>query len=333
MKLPNNYGTVSKMKGNLRNPWRVMAPDNGRKTIGYTKTKAEGMLLLAEYHKNKNLFIENPTMEDIYNKFLPTKKNRSEDTIAMYKTSWTYFEDIKDEPISEIKSYHIQDIVNNLIDEEKSYSTVHKVKTLASQLYKIAMEDDFVNKNYAQFVTLPKKPKPDNRVFSDEEVEQLFKCAKNNYWAKVIIVMIFTAMRPNELLKTTKFNVHLKDDYIIAGGKTEAGTDRYIPIYSRIKPVIKELYNLSDTEYLISYNGSKVNYRFYLDKHYEVINYLNIQELSPHKCRKTGATFYQKHGMDRTTLQRMLGHKDYKTTDQFYIGDIQKEMQKAMESI
>ena len=62
MKLPNGYGSVTKMKGNRRNPWAVkitkgyhIDPETGdMKTkqvyLGYAKSKAEGLKMLAEYH-------------------------------------------------------------------------------------------------------------------------------------------------------------------------------------------------------------------------------------------------------------------------------------------
>lgn len=337
MKLPNGYGSIVKMKGNLRRPYRVYAPYDSvtkkRPTIGYTKTKKEAMALLAEYHKNKNLFVNKPTLEDIFNLFIPTKRNKSKDTIAMYYTSWNYFEDIKDEYIVDIKSHHIQDIVDFLIDDEKSYSTVHKVKTLANQLYKTAMKDDFASKNYAQFVILPKKPKPDNRIFSDDEIDLLVKLSKTDYWAKIIVCMLFTLMRPSEFLNITKFNVHLKQDYLIGGSKTDAGIDRYIPIYTKIKHIMKWLYDNSTTEYLVQYNNKKINYRYFLDKYYETLEKAGVQKLNPHKLRKTGATYFTARGIDRSVLQKIMGHVDYKTTDQYYIGEMHKELQIAMKNI
>ena len=59
MRNPNGYGSVSKLPGNRRRPYRV------RKTIGwnekghpvyqllgYTTTREEGMILLASYNKD-----------------------------------------------------------------------------------------------------------------------------------------------------------------------------------------------------------------------------------------------------------------------------------------
>jgi site-specific recombinase, phage integrase family len=335
MRLPNGYGSVYKLSGNRRKPWRILAPADkfgNQKTIGYAKTKSEGLTMLSDYNQSKPQDSK-PPLSEIFEIFMITKRHKAQKTQDMYYTTWNYFEDLEDEPIDTIKSRHIQDIVDNLLDEGKSYSSVHKVKVLASQLYKIAMQDDLISKNYAQFIILPDKPKPNNATFSEFEINKLFEFAKNNYWAKVMVVMIYTCMRPSELLNVTKFNVHLNENYIIAGGKTEAGTDRYIPIYYKIKPIIKQLMATKGSEYLVSMEGEKVRYRYYLDKHYEVIEELGLQKLTPHKCRKTGATEFQKMGMDMVTLQKIMGHEDFKTTEKYYIGDLTEALQKEMQQL
>lgn len=331
MKKPNGSGTVYKVKGRkLRKPWRVIGPPPKRTNLGYVATKKEGEQLLLEYDRNPKPF-EAPTLAELYDRLMRTKKFNTEKTRLMYITSWTYFSDIADEKITDIKSRHIQDLIDELYEDRGlSYSTAQKTKVLASQLYKMALADDYVDKNYAEFITLPKKPKPDNRTFTPEEIDKLKKAAKINVWAKMIVVLIYTVMRPSELLKTLKFNVHLDDNYIIAGGKTDAGTDRYIPIYGDIKPLITHFYKKSKTEYLITFNGKPVAYRYFLDRYYEVLEDLGITRLSPQKCRKTGITLYQNMGIDKIALQRIAGHASFETTNKYYTGDISKTLQDAI---
>ncbi|MDY5554320.1 MAG: hypothetical protein SPG59_02620 [Blautia sp.] len=60
MKLPNGYGSVTKMSGRRRNPWVArktdgyeLDPEKGTKKqkyiiIGYAPTKAEGLKMLAD---------------------------------------------------------------------------------------------------------------------------------------------------------------------------------------------------------------------------------------------------------------------------------------------
>ena len=72
MRKPNGYGSVHKMKGNLRNPWRVVTPN--RKTIGYCPTRKEAELLLAEFHNDCGKF-DSPTVEQIYNYFIKQRSS------------------------------------------------------------------------------------------------------------------------------------------------------------------------------------------------------------------------------------------------------------------
>ena len=330
MRKPNGYGSVYKMKGNLRNPWRVVTPK--RKTIGYCSTRKEAELLLAEFHNDKGRF-DSPTVEQIYNYFIKTKKFKTKSSKDGYTSAWIYFEEYASDDISELKTRHIQDIVNEAIDDGKGFSTCRNIKLLASQLFKIAQADDYTSKDYSKFVILPDKPEPDNRTFTEDEVELVFANIEKDVWAKIFILLIFTAMRPSELLNVKKKNVFLDEKYLIGGSKTEAGTNRHIPIYSRIEPIVDYFMKQEECDYLISVDGNRVLYRYYLDKHYELIERYGLQELSPHKCRKTGATIYQNLGIDPVALQRMLGHQSFKITSKYYTGDVSKSLDIAMRSI
>ena len=77
MKLPNGYGSVVHLKGKRRNPYVV------RKTIGwtdlgypkyfvvgYTKTRAEGLELLAKYNADPWNNSKDMTLKELYDKWL-----------------------------------------------------------------------------------------------------------------------------------------------------------------------------------------------------------------------------------------------------------------------
>lgn len=331
MKNPNGYGSISKLSGKRRKPYIVRAPGKQlpdgsykREIIGYFKTKKEANIFLAEYIKNPNIIIKDPTIDNLYNIFMENLKasKKSDSTIKMYETTYKYLEDIKNEEVTEIKSFHIQEIINDLIDDGMSYSTVNKVKILSSQIFKLAMADDYIDKNYAQFIELPKKPKPDKRIFSNNEINKLIEYSKENEIAKIILIMVYTSMRPGELLSVTKFNVHLEDNYLRAGSKTESGIDRVIPIHPLIKPHISYFYYKNNSEYLISKDdSSKYNYRHFLVLYYEVLEKLDLTKLSPHKCRKTGLTLLQQAGVNKNAIKRIAGHADYNTTVKYYINE------------
>ncbi|MDO5715731.1 MAG: tyrosine-type recombinase/integrase, partial [Tissierellia bacterium] len=292
MRHPNGYGSVICLGKNRRKPWAVRVTDGWTATgqqkfqyLAYFEKRSDAMIYLADYNKDPSIVRRVPTLSDLYERFISKlESKKSAKTVAMYKTTFRYFEDIKNEQITDIKSIHIQNIVDDLIDDEKSYSTVHKVKVLSSQLYKLAMADDYINKNYAAFISLPKKPKPDKRTFTEEEIEKLYKLAKSDPWANTILIMIYACLRPNEMLGISKFNVKLQDAYMICGGKTDAGTDRIVPMHEKIYPFIKYWMDISKSEYLITKDNSRVTYRYYLEYiYYPTLEKIGAQKLSPQK--------------------------------------------------
>ena len=86
MKLPNGYGSVTKMSGKRRNPWVVrktdgyeLDPEKGTKKqkyiiIGYAPTKAEGLKMLADYNNNPcDAKAAKMTFEEVFEEWSKTK--------------------------------------------------------------------------------------------------------------------------------------------------------------------------------------------------------------------------------------------------------------------
>ena len=55
--------------------------------------------------------------------------------------------------------------------------------------------------------------------------------------------MIYTGLRPTELLEIQTENVHLDEKYMVGGMQTEAGKDRIIPLNDKIIPLVKNRYD------------------------------------------------------------------------------------------
>lgn len=83
MRLPNGFGSVHKLSGKRRKPWRVRITTGWTKdskqifaNIGYYATRNEAMIVLAEYNKNPwNIKEENLTFEEIYESWRKSKEN------------------------------------------------------------------------------------------------------------------------------------------------------------------------------------------------------------------------------------------------------------------
>src|SRR5699024_5985967 len=120
-----------------------------------------------------------------------------------------------------------------------------------------AMEDDIIDKNYADFVELPQREKKEKEIFTDMERKKLEEMSKVDKWANTILIMIYTGMRIGELLTLTKFDVDIENMVIMGGIKTDAGKNRIIPVHPKIQKYIKHWYGNSK-DILINNEGSKM---------------------------------------------------------------------------
>lgn len=346
MKLPNGYGSVYKRSEKRRNPWvaRVTVgwDENGKQkryVIGHYPTRAKAMAALAEYHKNPIGDRGDITLEELYEEWTTDRYPKLGDkTVESYKIAWNHLSQLKDNKFKDIKTSHLQKIINDMSDpppesnrKPLSYSSCHKVKVLAGQLFKYAMADDIVNKNYAEFVELPENISEKRKVFTDIEINAIENLAKTDIWSNTILILIYTGMRIGELLNLTRFNVDVEHMLIVGGSKTDAGKDRIIPIHPKIQRYIKEWYE-QNNDYLITRNNKKIRvdyYRTYL--YYPTLKKAGTRRLTPHSTRHTFGTLLDKAGANTKAIQDLIGHADYSTTANIYTHPDIAKLRKAIE--
>lgn len=341
MRLPNGYGSVYKLPGNRRRPW-VACKTTGwsedgkqlRYIIGYYKTRALAMTALAEYNKNPIGERGDITLGQLYDEWAKSKYPKlSTKTVQTYETAWKHLSVLDQYKFKDIKTSHLQELIDNMDEKELSYSSIHKVKVLAGLLYKHAMADDITDKNYAQLIELPERDTKEKPTFTDIEIKAIEKLAAADKWANSILMLIYTGMRVGELLKLTKFNVDIKNMIITGGGKTEAGKNRIIPVHPKIQKYIEAWYN-SDSDYLINKEGKQIRvdyYRAYL--YYPTLERAGVRKLTPHICRHTFASLMKRAKVDNVYIQKLIGHASYATTADIYTHPEITELRKAIEML
>lgn len=167
MRNPNGYGSVTKLKGNRRKPYMVRVTTEykldaerdkivqKRVVIGYAKTRTEANIMLAEYNKVPiDLDYSNYTFEDTYNEWMKEyeKYERSRSSMfahkAAYKAMYPYLGKKK---IREIRTRDLQDA---LFMCNKNYPTIRKIKVLFNHVFKWAMKNDVIYKDYSKYIDL-----------------------------------------------------------------------------------------------------------------------------------------------------------------------------------
>lgn len=345
----NGTGSVCKLKGRRRKPWvarittgwETYIDKEGnekvrqiQKVIGCfeTETEAEEALLL--YKINPVIEKAKITWGELYKEWSEVKfKQVSKSTADNYRAAWKYVSHLSEVRATEIRTSHFQKVIDQCIEEGKSRSHMEKIKALCTSMCEYGVQNDILEKNYGEFIHLPKAEKKEKQVFTDFEIKIMFEHVNSVPWVDTILIMIFSGMRVSEMLQLTRFNVDLENEIISGGLKTEAGKNRIIPINKKILPFIKNWYN-KGTDYLITRNGEKISsdyYRKYL--YYPTLEQLGIRRLTPHACRHTWATLMNRAGVDKKLITDIIGHTDYAFTANTYIHPDIERLKEAINKI
>lgn len=348
MRLANGMGSVTKMSGKRRKPWRVRTtlgwtPEGKQiyKNIGTYATRREAFEALYNWNaqplsntdKMKRESVANGlTFADIYNAYLEYKGDKLSDTmISLYKTAYKNLEPLHQQIFIQLKKPHLQDVFDNCT---KSSSTKSKMKVLINALYKYATEHEIVEKDYSKQIDMEvKKNDKDYQPFSEDEIETIWEHANaGDEVAKIILLQIYTGTRIRELLEIKKEDVHLADCYMVGGKKTEAGKNRIIPLHNRIIPLLEEFYNNDRPHLFISSRGTALKYHTFL-YHFDERMATWGMEHNTHDSRRCLATRLHVAGVDFVTIQHLLGHSAKTITDKAYIKKDIKHMVKCINMV
>lgn len=328
MKKPNGYGTVVNLGKGRRKPYAV------RITVGRVKNSKDEYVQKYKYleyfekSKDAHAYLAQinsgvevkehesiqsmPTFRDVYNKWFEhkcsLKKAPSASTIKNYKLAFNRFEDLHDRKFATLKAVDYQPIADSL--KCKSDSTVGMAKTVLSQMYEYAIKQlDICEKNFADHVvweyteTETQKHIP----FSDTEIKKLWD-NKNFKDVDKILMLIYTGLRAKEFLSIETKNIHLKERYLIAGMKTEAGTDRIIPIHDAILPFIKNYYNTHNRYLFQNTRGNAMEYTNFVANYWAPLMQHFSMDHTMHDTRHTFATLADANNLNEHYVKLIIGH-------------------------
>lgn len=190
-----------------------------------------------------------------------------------------------------------------------SYYTKRDIKNLLSNLYRIAIRDDMTDKNRAQYIQLPEHETAERTIFTEDEITLLWSIS-DQYIVRHILVMIYTGMRPAELLNIQKTNINLTEHYMTGGVKSRKSKDRKIIIPDKVSGIIAQLVSAAEGIRLSNYT----KHAFY-DAWNACRDAFGLRsELTPYCCRHTYITRLTALKVSPAMLQELVGHEDYETT-------------------
>jgi integrase len=303
-----------------------------KKAIGYFKTSQEANIALAEYNKNPfDIDKRKITFREVYELAYKDAKidSKSVSSIKGYRSSIAKCESVNNMLIAEVKYTHLQAIIDSYSD--KSASTLNNIMLTFSLIYSYAMKNELVDKNAAEFVKINEhKEKGEKMPFTREEVNYLWDHLDWTYKSKrtskldgetlsdILLILIYTGMRIEELLNVKSDEVHITERYIdLRGTKTKAAK-RLIPIHKKIEPLIESRLAMGGEYLIVSKLGERIRYTQLTQSMLKLFSEETKINHNFHEARHSFATYTKASQLEPTLRQFIMGHANKDITDDIY---------------
>lgn len=335
MRLPNGVGSVHKIGDgkSRRNPWRARVPSHVELdevtgtakqkyiTVGYYATEIDAINALMEYRKNPyTLEAATCTFEDVFTMWKAKKYPEiSKSGQQGYNAAFKNCEALHKLKMREIRSSHLEEVMVTL---QGGHEVQKRLKTFLGQIFKYAIEHDIVQKNYADFLKTRDHASGTKRTAIPlEDREKIWQeIESGNTDAELVMIYLFTGMRPAELLEVKKENVDLSSRIMVGGLKTDAGKDRRIPIHKCILPFIERLMQTPGENLVMRPDApeQQLTYTRFLRAHWNpLMEKLGFTGYTPHYGRHTMATMMREAGVEEDVRKLILGHANGDITDRY----------------
>ena len=194
------------------------------------------------------------------------------------------------------------------------------LKALASWLYR----EEYLDDNVLARLRLPKAPKTDIKVLTDDEVRIVLSAVNPNISSgahnyAILLLMLDSGLRMGEVIDVRISKTDIEHGQLWVSGKGDKerivpmGTRcqrylrRYI-IHFRPEPIRPDIDNV-----FLNLDGRPVNENSIKLIFLRLAKKCNIPRLHAHLCRHTFGTNYLRNGDDVFSLQKILGHEDLST--------------------
>lgn len=263
-----------------------------------------------------------------------------------------------DVPIRNYKKIDLEEWAHRLVKEhDLSKKQYYNMAIILRQALDYAVDKEFIEHNpfsrvkidgRRMFRRIP-KPKSETQVFSRDEVNQIEAFAWNDFlskrqykWVLSPLALIFqfqTGLRSGELVSIKHSDIdgnilHIErmyrrhTDEVVDRAKTPDGI-REIILTEKAKEIVRfakefqlEKGVFSENEYVFtSVPGTVLSPNSVEDLYRKYCKYMQTQEKSSHKSRKTYISSLYDAGVNINTIRELVGHKDEKTTLQCYVFD------------
>lgn len=258
--------------------------------------------------------------EEIISQFLSSKRIEgcSEKTILYYQSTIRNSLRMIDKPMSTINTNDIRDYLSSYQERNKvSKVTIDNTRRILSSFFSWLEDEDYISKSPVRRIKKVKTTKMVKQVYSDETLELLRDGCKELRDLAIVDLLSSTGIRVSELVGLNISDVNFHDRECIVLGKGDK--ERIVYFDARTKVHLQNYVNtrtddnsalfvtLTKPHNRLKISGVEIRLR-------KIGSEMGMQDVYPHKFRRTLATRAIDKGMPIEQVQTLLGHQKIDTT-------------------
>lgn len=248
---------------------------------------------------------------------------KSDKTVYQYTRTIRKLIELIAKPVTEMGAYDVRFYLASEQERGVSARTRENARANLSAFFQWLTDEDVIPKNPIAKLKAVKYPAEIKTAFSEVEIDALRSACTNLKERAMIEMLLSTGVRVSELASMEVKDINFSDLSVhVVHGKGAKERMTYTTTVS-VKHLQKYLEERSEKGTALFYNKQHKpledgGIRFILK---EVGKRAGVENVHPHRFRRTFATGLAKRGMEIQKIQRLLGHSSITTTMRYICTD------------
>lgn len=249
---------------------------------------------------------------------------KSEKTIAQYKRAvLKLLEAVGNIPYTEIGVYEIRYYLAGEKTKGLSSTSIRNQRAYISAFFEWLMKEDYISKNPCANINPPKKEDQIRKAFSDVELDAIKSACKNMKERALVEFLLTTGVRVNELCEMEIGDIDFQSHKVTV--KHGKGGKMRVTYITDVAQLHLHKYLLSrkiqSTHLFTNNRGEQITASGVRHILRVIGKRADVENVHPHRFRRTFATLLAGRGMKIQEIQKLLGHADISTTLEYISTD------------
>lgn len=255
--------------------------------------------------------------EEFLNAFLDAERveGRSEQTIERYRYIISRMYESLNVPIRKISVFHLRSYFTEEKKRGISDSTLNGNRQVLSAYFNWLQKEGLLTENPIVNLNSIKSTKKVRKPYTSVDIEKLKECCENNRDKAIISILLSTGCRISEICGLNRNDINFVTKEIVVFGKGRKERTVFIDDVTvmQIKRYLME--RTDDKEALfIGKHSERLTSGGIRKMLHKIAEKANVDNVHPHRFRRTLATSLIDHGMAIQEVAAILGHDKLDTT-------------------